>query len=187
MPLILTRYISLNVSIMKGKLILIKYLNQCQNELIKKSLNVEVGSQPFLSASQVCGRCVQPVGWGGLCTFCFPHSIWFLSAFRNIPPDKHPGSQPWSWAPAPCLWKTTSTAFWLASPPTQASHAQGLLPCSAHSWTLYCTPYLHQGHFSNNHPLLPEELPMTVPLPSYIREETLTAHPYYPVPYFWSM
>lgn len=71
--------------------------------------------------------CVHLIGWGGLCIFCFPHSIWFLSPFRNVPPDKHPGSQLWSWAPAPCPWKTISTACWPASPPPHASPCTGFV------------------------------------------------------------
>lgn len=148
---------------------------------------MEVGSRAFLSASRAWKVC--PTYWVGRALhILLSHSLWFLSPFKSVPPDKHPGSQLWSWAPAPCPWKTTSTAFWSASPPTHASHAQGLLPCSAHCWALHCTPHLHQGHFSNNHLLLPEELPMTVPVPGYISEETLlTTHAYHPVLYFWSM
>lgn len=89
---------------------------------------MEVGSWPISCVWEVCLSY-----WVGktLHILLSPH-IWFLSPFRNVPPDKHPGSQPWCWAPAPCLWKSTSTAFWPVSPPTHVS------PCTGFA-TLLCS------------------------------------------------
>lgn len=66
-----------------------------------------------------------------------------------------PGSQLWSCTPAPSPWTITGTMPWPVHPSTQASPCTGF---AAHPWTLYFTPDLHQVHFSNNPPLLQEEL-----------------------------
>lgn len=78
------------------------------------------------SVSCQCGKCVHLTMWGELCTFCFPHSIWSLSPFRNVPTDS---VQALSFGPAPQLLargQSLTPCPGLCTHPPRHPHAQGL-------------------------------------------------------------
>lgn len=134
------------------------------------------------SASCRCGRWVHPIAWGGLCTFCFPHSIWSLSPFRNVPAGNVQALSRGPESQLPVRGKPRALHAGLCPHLPRLPRAQGLLPRSAHSRTLPFHTRPSSGAFQQQlSPPARRTATLTVPFTGYVSEETfLTPHPHQP-------
>lgn len=136
----------------------------------------------------VYGRCVQPIGWGELCTFCFHTAsgsshLLEVCLLINI--------QDLSCGPEHQLFvhgkpQALHSGPFIPTYPCFPCTGFASLLCSLQSSSLHTPP--SSGAFQQQPSSPARRTAMTVPFPGYISEETLlTTHPYHPVLYFWSM